>query len=415
MRRIWLRSLLICLGAVLVVGLYAGWRAFDAGRTAWDARAHLRYLLEEGETIEGAPAEDVLSDDYLSSLFGGNPELVEKLKSVIDLGMATDESLKTGAVTAMIVTYLEGEDGGVKDAAIYAIGGFTDPKHARLGFHSTGFMRQELDRSLWLTGNSVMRLLGRDIVVFCETDTAEAHMQLLYDLLNGNILPLAARIVESPFHYAVVFPTPKEIAPPNLKNDLQTVYLSGTMTGDDGQCEMRLVTAGGLRTMHVRNVVKDMLAMSRVVLHDKWGGYVKEMPWGKMDDMWWARDYVELIDRLKFIELHDMVVLRTETDREKNNAVLKTLERAGRDLAAQKAFELAGTMPWEFKFNERNMTGAYWSKDHLSGKDWPLGDAGIPTPGSIAAAKEREAREREARENEERERQGAEGGAAAGA
>jgi hypothetical protein len=400
----------------LVIGLYAGWRAFDAGRTAWDARAHLRYLLEEGEAIEGAPAEDVLSDDYLSSLFGGNPELVEKLKSVIDLGMATDESLKTGQVTAMIVTYREGEDGAVRDPAIYAIGGFTDPKHARLGFHSTGFMRQELDRSLWLTGDAVMRILGRDIVVFCESDSAEGHMKLVYDLLNGNILTLAERVVESPFHYAVVFPSPREIAPPNLKNDLQTVYLAGTMTGDNGQCEARLVTAGGLRTVHVRNVVKDMLAMARVVMHDKWGGYVKEMSFGKMDDMWWSRNYVDLIDHLKFIERPDMVVLKTETDREKNNAVLKTLERAGRDLAAQKAFELAGTLPWEFKFNEKNMTGAYWSEAHLCGADWPLGDAGIPTPGSIAAAKEREAqREREAKEREERERQAAEGGEGAGA
>ena len=192
MRRIWKRSLLIFLSVLFLAGLYGAWRVFDVARTAKGARDHWRYLLESGEQIEGAEAEDVLSDDYLSSLFGGNPELVQRLKSVIDLGMATDDSLRTGEVTAMVVTYRQGDDGAVLDPAIYAIGGFADPKHQRLGFHSTGFMHQELDHSLWTSGDAVMRLLGRDIVVFCETEKAESHMALLYDLLNGRILPLAA-------------------------------------------------------------------------------------------------------------------------------------------------------------------------------------------------------------------------------
>ena len=384
-----------------MVGLYGAWRVFDAAWTAKSVRDHLRYLLESGETVEGSEAGEVLSDDYLSSLFGGNPELVERLKSVIDLGMATDESLKTGEVTAMIVTYAEGEDGAVKDPAIYALGGFTDPKNMRLGFHSTGYFRHELDKSLWTSGGALVRMLGRDVVVFCEAEQAEMHMSLLFDVLNGRILPLAAKVVASPLHYAIVFPKPGEIAPPNLKNDLQTVFLAGVMGPDDGESEIRLLTAGGLRTMHVKNVVKDLLAMARVTFHDKWGGYIKEMSWGKMDDMWWARDYVEMIDSTRFIERPDMVVLRTKTDREKNNAVLKTIERLGRDLAAQKAFELAGTLPWEFKFQERNETGAKWSDEHLWGRDWPLGDEGIPTPGSIAAAQERE----RLREEAEREKQ----------
>lgn len=412
MRRIWLRSLMICLAALVAVGAYWTWRGWDVVRTAKGGYEHLRYLLESGETIEGAEAEDVLSDDYLSSLFGGNPELVERLKSVIDLGMATDESLKTGQVTAMIVTYRETEDGGVQDPAIYAIGGFTDPKHSRLGFHSTGFMKRELDESMWMTGNSVMRMLGRDIVVFCETDKAEGHMALLYDLLNGHILPLAAKVVEAPLHYAVVFPTPGEVAPPSLKNDLQTVFLTGMMGGDSGTCEARFVTSGGLRTLHVRNVLKDMLAMAKVTFRDKWGGYIKEREWGKQNDVWWAVDYVDLIDRVQFVEMHDLVVLKTTMDREKNNAVLKTIERAGRDLAAQKAFELSGQLPWELQFEARDRGGAYWGKEHKWGADWPLGDEGIPTPGSIAAAEERERARAAEEERKAREAAGEDAGEA---
>ena len=94
----------------------------------------------------------------------------------------------------MVVTYRKDEANKVVDAAIYAVGGFPDPKSKRLGFHSTGYFRQELDKDLWMSGNAIMNLFGRDVIVFCEQDKAEAHMALLYDLLNGRVLPLAQRI-----------------------------------------------------------------------------------------------------------------------------------------------------------------------------------------------------------------------------
>ncbi|HRT06710.1 MAG TPA: hypothetical protein P5204_13530, partial [Kiritimatiellia bacterium] len=311
--------------------------------------------------------------------------------TVVDLGMATDANLKLGNVNVMVVTYRKDEANKVIDAAIYAIGGFPDPKSKRLGFHSTGYFRQELDKDLWLTGNSIMNLFGRDIIVFCEQDKAEAHMALLYDLLNGRVLPLAQRIVEAPLHYAIVFPNPKELAPPNIRNSLQTVILKGEMTGDAGKTELMLVSPSVSSAYQVHVLVKDMRKLASITLNDKFSGYVKQMPWGPMNDVWWAVEYNELIRKLQLLQDQVLVVARTEYDRFKNNAILKTLERAGRDLAAQKAFLLSGDLPWEFTYREKdNPTGGYWSPEHRTGPEWPLGDDGIPTPGSIAAAAERE-------------------------
>jgi hypothetical protein len=242
MRKIIFRSLAFCLLVLVVAGGVVGLRAYGLYQTAYGGFQHLRYLLESGETIEGSPANDVLSDNYLLSLFGDNPELVDRLKAVVDLGMATDANLKLGSVSAMVVTYQKAENGTVSDAAIYAIGGFPDPKSRRLGFHSTGYLRQELDQSLWLSGNAIMNLLGRDIIVFCEQEKAEQHMALLYDLLQGRILPLAERVVNTPLHYAIVFPDPKELAPPNLRNNLQTVIIKGEMGPDYGKTETIFVS-----------------------------------------------------------------------------------------------------------------------------------------------------------------------------
>ncbi len=391
MCRILFRSLAFCLLVALCAGAYVGWRAFGVFQAAHGGFQHLRYLLESGETIEGQPADDVLSDSYLLSLFGDNPELVERLKTVVDLGMATDANLKLGNVSAMIVTYRKNAAGEIFDAAIYAVGGFPDPKSKRLGFHSTGYFREELDSDLWLSGNAMMNLLGRDIIVFCEQDKAEAHMALLFGLLNGGILPLAQRIVESPLYYAVVFPDPKELAPPNLRHKLQTVIIKGEMTGDTGKTEMMFISPTMRTAAQVHTIMKDMAALARITFHDKFGGYIKQMPWGPMNDTWWSVEYVSLIDSLQLIQDQVLVTARVEYDRIKNNAILKTIERAGRDLAMQKSFALAGDLPWEFTFREKdNPSGGYWSTPHRWGPEWPLGEEGVNTPGSLAAAAERE-------------------------
>ena len=391
MRKIVLRSLALCLLVALCAGAYVGWRAFGIYQTAYGGFQHLRYLLESGETLEGAPADDVLSDNYLLSLFGDNPELVERLKTVVDLGMATDANLKLGNVSVMVVTYRKGEGDKIFDAAIYAVGGFPDPKSKRLGFHSTGYFREEVDPDLWVSGSAMMNLLGRDIIVFCEQDKAEAHMALLYDLLNGGILPLAQRVVEAPIHYAIVFPDPKELAPPNLRNSLQTVIVKGEMSADAGKTELMMVSPSAMAAFQVHTIAKDMRKLAAITFHDKFGGYIKEMPWGEMNDVWWAVEYSQLIASLQLVQDQVLVIARTDYDRFKNNAILKTVERAGRDLAMQKSFLLAGDLPWEFAYRSmENPSGGYWSEEHRWGREWPLGDEGIQTPGSIAAAAERE-------------------------
>ncbi len=399
MRKTTIRILALCLVAGICVGGYVGWRAFGVYQTLSGGFQHLRYLLESGETVEGAPADDVLSDTYLLSLFGDNPELVERLKTVVDLGMATDANLKLGSVSVMVVSYRKGPNNEVMDPAIYAVGGFPDPKSKRLGFHATGYFKQDLDPSLWHTGNAVMNLLGRDIIVFCEQDKAEVHMALLYDVLNGNILTLAQRIAEAPLHYAIVFPSPKELAPPHLRTKLQTVLIKGDMTGDSGRTETMFVSSSFRTAAQVHILMKDMISLARLTFHDRYSGYIKDMnfgivdgkPWGKMNDTWWAVEYVDLLDNMKLVQDQILVIARAEYDRFKNNAILKTIERAGRDMAMQKAFVLSSELPWEFAFQQRtNPSGGYWSTPHRWGREWPLGEEGIATAGSLAAAAERE-------------------------
>ena len=94
---------------------------------------------------------------------------------------------------------------------------------------------------------------------------------------------------------------------------------------------------------------------------------------------------------MEIIQDQVIVVARAEYDRIHNNALLKTIERAGRDIAMQKSYLLAGDHPWEFVYRDKdNPSGGYWGSAHRWGPEWPLGDEGLPTAGSLAAAAERE-------------------------
>ena len=396
MKRILIRSAWLFLGVVLCAGAWWGWRIGAAARTAMGGYEHLRYLLDSGESLEGAPAEDVLSDSYLLSLFGNNPDLVARLKGVIDLGMATDDSLKLGNITALVATYTQGENGEIRDPAVYVIGGFPDAKSERIGFTMNGYMRQQLEPEMWNLGHSLVNLLGRDVVLFCEEGQAEMQMARLWDVLNGEIMPLAQAIVTAPYRYAVVFPEPKQILPPNMRNHVQTIMVNGVMGADEGENETLFICPSPRAAAYVHGLVRDMADMARVVFHDRFGGYVKEMWWGKMHDMWWAEEGVAMVDETEIVQDGVFVVTRTSMERTRENFVLKAIERCGRDLAAQKAFQLAGTQPWEFVRNDAERRAGYWSDSHRDGADWPLGSAGLETPKTRAERLERERKAAEA-------------------
>ncbi|MBQ7251152.1 MAG: hypothetical protein IJS32_00960 [Kiritimatiellae bacterium] len=392
MKRILSRSLAIFLAVLLCAGLYAGWRAGVLYRTAYGGYANLRALLDSGESISGAPANEVLSDDYLRNLFNNNEQLVTSLKSVIDTGMATDDSLQLGNVAAMVILYREDADGAVVEPAVCVVGGFPDPKSERIGLNTRGFLDSQLEPSMWTLGFSVVNMFGRDIVLFCEEDKAEMQMERIWNLLNGEILPFARDIVASPVHYTMVVPDPKQLLPPNIRKHVQSIQISGILRADDATSETLFVCNSVRAAAYVHHVVRDMADMARVVFHDRFGGYVKEMPWGKMNDQWWAVEAVRTIDESEIVQDNVLVVARNALDRRQENFALKVVERCGRDIASQKAMRLNGTRPWDFAYNQAvEGKGRYWSAEHLDGANWPLGAEGVETPGSRA---EREAREK---------------------
>jgi hypothetical protein len=113
------------------------WQKTLRDGTEW--KTEVRYLIENGGTIGESPAAEAMDQGYLEAVFGGDPDLLAKLRSVIAKGMAEDPAMNLGEVAAMVVTYHMNGENRVEDVAAHIIGGFP-ARTAQARLHRDGFL-----------------------------------------------------------------------------------------------------------------------------------------------------------------------------------------------------------------------------------------------------------------------------------
>lgn len=374
------RQIIWCSISVLIVGsaltaAFVGFRAKRLYHTAREWKTEVRYLIENGGTIGEAPATEAMDQGYLEAVFGGDPDLLAKLRSVIAKGMAEDPAMNLGEVAAMVVTYHVNSDKRVEDVAAHIIGGFPLGQRKR-GMHRDGFFQHQIDNNLWNAGNSAVAFLGRDILVFADEAVVNKQQELLESILSGNILPLAGSIIDRPLFYTAVFPDPRRVVPPQLRPHVQAIIVKGHLSPEDGSWEMMVLTPKPESATYALSMIYDMKLAGQIALQSKFGGLELETAWGKQVPSWWAYEMFQTLQKTSIEKEQNIVRLKVSFDRTMVNATLKSIERMGRDLA-----QMQGSL--EEKLDPRlvdaRMQSAkplhYWSEDHRWGPDWPIGNA----------------------------------------
>lgn len=371
---IWTSISFLVVGASLAA-VFIGFRAKRLYHTAREWKTEVRYLIENGGTIGEAPATEAMDQGYLEAVFGGDPDLLAKLRSVIAKGMAEDPAMNLGEVAAMVVTYHVNSDKRVEDVAAHIIGGFPLGQRKR-GMHRDGFFQHQIDNNLWNAGNSAVAFLGRDILVFADEAVVNKQQELLESILSGNILPLASSIIDRPLFYTAVFPDPRRVVPPQLRPHVQAVIVKGHLSPDDGSWEMMVLTPKPESATYALSMIYDMKLAGQIALQSKFGGLELETAWGKQVPSWWAYEMFQTLQKTSVEKEQNIVRLKVSFDRTMVNATLKSIERMGRDLA-----QMQGTL--EEKLDPRLVDARmqsskplhYWGEDHRWGPDWPIGNA----------------------------------------
>ncbi len=388
MKRTWLRIFLLLalvLGvAFTVTAVLRGKRLFH---TAKDWRKELRYLIESGGTIGEVPAAEAFETGYLQAVFGGDPELLGKLRGVISKGLAEDPTLNLGEVAAMLVTYRTNGDGHAEDVVAHIIGGFPLGRR-KPGFHRDGYFRAQIDKNLWESGNSALAFLGRDIVLFADESIVSRQQNVLESILSGNVLPLVDMIKERPLYFTAVLPDPRRAVPPQLRPHVQALIAKGHLSTSGGSYDITILTPNPEAASYTLSMLYDMKLASQLALQGRFQGVVLKEAWGDHIPVWWAHEMFNNMQRVTMEKQQNIVRMHLDFERVMVNATLKSIERMGRDM-----LQTRGSM--EEKLDPRLVDAGmttrkplhYWSEEHRWGPDWP-----IAPPSSNAAPGEADTR-----------------------
>jgi hypothetical protein len=372
-RKNWWRWGVLAL-ALVVVGTVANvvHRATRLWSVTSDFQARLRYLVETGQTIGEKPASETFSVDYLQTIFGDNPELLEHLKTVVQQGLAKDSTLTAGEVTALLVTYRLLEDGSVADVIVHAVGGFPAARK-KPGFHRHGYFFQQIDSDLWHFGNLCIGFLGRDVIVFGVDEAATERQRLLLDsIFSGEIMTLVQHLQE-PLYYSLVLPDPRQAVPPQLRHHVQAVVVKGFLGHQEGRCDVLILTPSARSAGYALNLFDDMKTASEVALRTKWGGVPHKGEWGQDVYDWWAVEMVNTMEKATLEQEFSIIRMGADFGRVMVNAILKSIERMSRDLAAMQGIEDERMDPRMVDARLKTSHPLhYWSEQHQWGPDWPI-------------------------------------------
>jgi hypothetical protein len=368
----WLALGTVVLAAIAVVAGTAAYRTRRVIQLTKDIRSQVRYLIENGGTIGEAPSKETFSMDYLQPIFGDNPELLKKLKDVVQEGMAEEPALSLGEVAPMVVTYHMAETGTVEDVVVHAIGGFPLAR-SKPGFHRHGYFFYQINKNLWDVGNIFISFLGRDMVLFSAKDeTTEAQQALIDSLFSGDITMLVGSL-SRPLHYTAVLPDPRRIVPPQLRGHVQAVVLKGMLSPQKGALEGILLTPSVNSAGYAFSLLRDVKLAAELSLRTRWHGVVENTAWGPCIDTWWAWEMVRMLEKSPIEKEQNLIRIRAEYGRVMVNAVMKTIERMSRDLAQMRGSLEERLDPREVDARlATTKPGHYWSEAHQWGPDWPF-------------------------------------------
>jgi hypothetical protein len=365
---------------VLVVSsvllLVTGYRSIRLYSNVNDVVNQVKHLIENGGTIGQTPADTALSSTYLEIIFGDDPELLAQLKQIVEKGMQETPDVKDGEISAIIVTYRKNGDDKIENVVAHIAGGFPLGRR-KISMHRDGFFAEQIDNNLWQTGDSELKFLGRDLIVWAgNEDDERAQKEILEAIFSGEITVLADSIAAKKLYYTVVLPAPKQIVPPQMRSHVRAIMLNGMLSPEQGTFETIVLTDNERSASMVSSMMYDMKLSALVGLRTRFRGVLEDSPWGPYIPVWWAYEMANTVEDMELARRERTVRLSSQYERRMVNATMKTIERFGRDYSQIRGVEEEKLDPRVV--DARMQTGKpvhYWSESHRWGPDWPFSAA----------------------------------------
>ena len=416
----------ITAGALVGVGLLAGWSALPGPRSIETDLADVRHQITGAGAVDQMPGSELFTREYLGDIIG-HPGLLDAVLGTV----AESPDVQAKQIVAVLITWRVDEDEAarapawasrarppeddataewpaVRDVAILI------QENLRPGDWQPTLLRDAyfesiVDPKLAFTGHSLLYAAsGHTTLLASNEATLRRHQAIHDEIREGLIDELADYLGEEDAYFIQIFPNVRRLATPQLRRHLERVTVGGKLGVRGGDTRTEFLTRSDRSAQYTRNVIEEMIDVAQITLETQWGGAPRRNPWnldqsagpsaaslggvtqpftppgpdvitGETRDntfssfVWWSFEMVGVLEGTEPEVAGPRVWFDTEYTTVQLNAVLKSIERASRDLAQMRKSMIEKKDP---RLVDAELWSGqplnYWSPSHREGPHWPL-------------------------------------------
>jgi hypothetical protein len=230
-------------------------------------RTVVQEAVKRQEMVVKAPARKEFSPAFLQMAFGDNPPLLEQIKDALSKALGENPTLSQGDVAMMLVTYRA--EGELRDVAIHVFGNLVPERLP--SFSSEGYWKSQLNPQFFTMGQSMLSLLGREVLILANKDVEKKQRELIDAGLNNRY-----RVVEDYLHDAVSFiaviPEPSRLFSERFRPYMAAVLVKGKISLEDARGELVALSYDPKKAQELAQLLADSRMVAIGLGRVRYGG-----------------------------------------------------------------------------------------------------------------------------------------------
>jgi len=262
----WIVIVILSLGTS-VLALNVTTRARHVIQETNQVRSVVQEAVQRQEMVVKAPARREFSSAFLQMAFGDNPVLLEQVKGQLQQAISEKPSLQKGAIGMMLVTYRA--EGEVRDVAIQVFGELNVERMP--SFSSEGYWKGQLPDQFFQAGQSMLSLLGRDVMVLANNQVRKQQMEVL-DATTSDRFSIVEDYLHDPVSFIAVVPDPSKLFSDQFRKNMAAVLIKGKLSMDESRFEFVALSTDPHKAQGLAQMLTDMRSMAVGVAQVRFGG-----------------------------------------------------------------------------------------------------------------------------------------------
>ena len=219
-------------------------------------RSVVQEANQRQEMLIKSPARRQFSAAFLQMAFGDNPPLLEQIKQALNQAIGSQAALAQGDVGLMLVTYRA--EGELRDVAIHVFGNMVPESLPK--FSAEGYWRSQLSGQFYDLGQSMLSLLGREILILAKKDVEQRQREVIDAGLNDRFA-VVQDFLHDPVSFIAVIPEPGRLFSERFRPYMVTVLVKGKVSMDEMRVEMVALSSTPEKAQELAQLISDTRMM----------------------------------------------------------------------------------------------------------------------------------------------------------